>query len=87
MEVNNRFETLYNSSNSISTNTAYTYFETACKEPAAKIIPLKQNMKNAYCEKQMIYVKKASYYINPLNLNTLNHRSTTLCISTRHKKY
>ena len=40
IEVKNRFEALQNDEETISANTAYTYFETACKESSAKYIPL-----------------------------------------------
>ena len=45
IEVKNRFEALQNDEETISANTAYTYFETACKESSAKYIPLKIKQK------------------------------------------
>ena len=45
IEVKNRFEALQNDEETISANTAYTYFETARKESSAKYIPLKLKQK------------------------------------------
>ena len=45
IEVKNRFDALQNNEETISANTAYTYFENACKESSAKYIPLKQTQK------------------------------------------
>ena len=43
-----KFEALHDTTTSLSARKKYTHFETACKEIAAKLIPLKPKLKNVY---------------------------------------
>ena len=70
IELDNIYWILYlklgqiSSSNTISTNATYIYFETACKESAAKIIYLKQKLKKRTpCESDDICKKNSNHYM------------------------
>ena len=85
-KIKTTFNALQDTTASKTSSKRYTHFETACKETAAKVIPLKPKLKNVYPGKQIIFIKPVSYYTRQRDINKINRHQKMSDISMKLKR-